>query len=163
MLLSIHPNWFRLPPNHNLAHPRTLPRRSSARNSPEHRAPSALRTKEYQYKRTAAIVGDVCYHAPRLVDARAYAKYSPTYIYRFNTRPFVNSTDTSSTDPSGSLAPAYKGVEHASELPFTFGNPSFTGIFGGYEDLRRQMSAQWVAFIHGGNPNADDSLIPDPS
>lgn len=118
--------------------------------------------KGYQYKRIAAILGDVFYHAPRLVDARAYAKYSPTYIYRFNTRPFVNSTNTSSTDPSRSLAPAYKGVEHASELPFTFGNPSFTGPFGGYEDLRRQVSAQWVAFIHGGDPNADGSLIPDP-
>lgn len=44
--------------------------------------------KGYQYKRIAAILGDAFYHAPRLEDARNYAKYDPTFIYRFNTRAF---------------------------------------------------------------------------
>ena len=35
----------------------------------------------YQYKRIAAILGDIFYHAPRQFDARQYAKYSPNDTY----------------------------------------------------------------------------------
>ena len=107
----------------------------------------------YQYKRIAATLGDVFYHAPRLDDARYYALYSPTYIYRFNTQPFVNNTNVTYTDLTGSLAPAYLGVEHFSEVAFVFGNPIFVGPWPEYRELSRQMSAQWINFIHGGDPN----------
>ncbi|KAF2007430.1 alpha/beta-hydrolase [Amniculicola lignicola CBS 123094] len=107
----------------------------------------------YQYKRAAAIIGDAFYHAPRLDDARWYSKYSPTYIYRFNTRPFQNSTNATYTDLTGSLAPAYKGVQHFSEVAFAFANPQYVGPWPEYKALSKQMSAQWVNFINGGDPN----------
>jgi carboxylesterase type B len=109
-----------------------------------------------QYKRIAAIVGDVFYHAPRLDDARWYSKYAPTYIYRFNTRPFINSTNAIYTDYEGSLAPAHKGVEHFSEARFVFANPQYVGPWPEYNDLSDQMSAQWINFINGGDPNGED-------
>ncbi|ORY10627.1 Alpha/Beta hydrolase protein [Clohesyomyces aquaticus] len=109
----------------------------------------------YQYKRVAAIVGDVFYHAPRLDDARYYSKYSPTYIYRFNTRPWVNGTNATFTDLTGELAPAYKGVQHFSEVAFVFGNPAFVGPWDEYRALSRQMSEQWIQFVYGGDPNKE--------
>ncbi|KAI0525789.1 Alpha/Beta hydrolase protein [Xylaria bambusicola] len=121
--------------------------------------------KGYQYKRVAAIVGDVFYHAPRLDDARHYSKHAPTYIYRFNTRPlagFIN-TDYNGTNAGGSsgtgnmtvmLAPAYKGVAHFSEVGFVFANPGSVGPWPGYRALSRMMSEQWIRFAHTGNPNA---------
>ncbi|KAF2203131.1 alpha/beta-hydrolase [Delitschia confertaspora ATCC 74209] len=110
----------------------------------------------YQYKRIAAIVGDVFYHAPRLDDARHYSKYSPTYIYRFNTRPFQNNTNATFTDYTGCLAPASKGVQHFSEVPFVFGTPQFVGPWEEYRGLSDQMSRQWVNFIYGGDPNGEN-------
>lgn len=98
----------------------------------------------YQYKRIAAILGDVFYHAPRMDDARWYSKYSDTYIYRFNTRPFVNNTNATYTDLTGSLDPAYKGVEHFSEVAFVMANPVYVGPWPEYKALSDQMSAQWI-------------------
>ncbi|CAK4030985.1 Hypothetical predicted protein [Lecanosticta acicola] len=96
-----------------------------------------------QYKRIAAILGDVFYHAPRLADARAYsASGDRTYIYRFNTRPFSGTT------------PAWQGVAHFSEVAFVFNNPTDIGPFlGGYEALGKTMSALWISFIRAGDPN----------
>ena len=109
----------------------------------------------YQFKRIAAIVGDVFYHAPRMEDARWYSKYAPTYIYRFNTRPWLNNTNAIYTDYTGSLAPAYKGVEHFSEARFLVANPQFVGPWPEYEALSEQISAQWVHFFNGGDPNGE--------
>lgn len=100
-----------------------------------------------QYKRAAAIIGDVFYHAPRLSDARLYAQHSPTYIYRFNTRPWLKST--------GTLALPHKGVQHFSEVAFVFNNPDFVGPYPEYHALSEQISAQWINFAWSGNPNAD--------
>jgi carboxylesterase type B len=62
---------------------------------PRRRYPIEYRCADFseqglQCKRIAAIMGDAFYHSPRLTDARVYAKYSPTYIYRFNTLPWHN-------------------------------------------------------------------------
>lgn len=105
-----------------------------------------------QYKRIAAIMGDVFYHAPRLDDARHYSKYSPTYIYRFNTRPWQSST---SDNTEGGLAPAYKGVQHFSEVAFAFATPAFYGPWPEYKALSDSMSAQWINFINKGDPNGE--------
>ncbi|KAI0106234.1 Alpha/Beta hydrolase protein [Nemania sp. FL0031] len=114
----------------------------------------------YQYKRVAAIVGDVFYHAPRLDDARHYAQHAPTFIYRFNTRPlagYTNSDYNETAPPSGNvtvmLAPAYKGVAHFSEVAFVFANPGAVGPWPGYRALSAQMSEQWIRFAHTGDPN----------
>ena len=106
----------------------------------------------YQYKRIAAIMGDVFYHAPRLDDARQYAKSAPTYIYRFNTRPWQAGTNTT----AGGLAPVYKGVQHFSETQFVFANPAFYGPWPEYKALSDVMSAQWVNFVASGDPNGKD-------
>jgi carboxylesterase type B len=104
-----------------------------------------------QYKRLAAIMGDAFYHAPRLMDARAYSKYSPTYIYRFNTLPWQNNN----TANEGGNPRAYKGVAHFTEVAFVFANPSFYGPWEEYKALSDQMSAQWINFVATGDPNAE--------
>ena len=101
-----------------------------------------------QYKRIAAIVGDVFYHATRLNDARHYSLYSPTYIYRFNTRPYES-------DTKSHLPPAYKGVEHFSETEFVFNNPALVGPWPEYIALSDSMSAQWITFANSGDPNGE--------
>lgn len=108
-----------------------------------------------QYKRIAAIVGDVFYHAPRLDDARHYSAHAPTYIYRFNTRPWLNRTNATWTDTEGGLAPEYKGVEHFSEVRFVFANPTFVGPWPEYKALSDTMSALWINFINSGDPNGE--------
>lgn len=109
----------------------------------------------WQYKRIAAILGDVFYHAPRRHDTQRYAAHAPTYSYRFNTRDFVNSTNATYVDYSGKLAPAYKGVSHFSEVAFVFANPQYVGPWPAYQALSRQMSLQWINFAYSGDPNGD--------
>ncbi|KAI0541187.1 Alpha/Beta hydrolase protein [Xylaria digitata] len=120
--------------------------------------------KGYQYKRVAAIVGDVFYHAPRLDDARHYAKGAPTFVYRFNTRPIdgyndieYNGTAAGSGSGSGNatvmLAPAYKGVAHFSEVAFVFANPGTVGPWPEYRALSARMGEQWLRFARTGDPN----------
>ncbi|KAH9887788.1 alpha/beta-hydrolase [Xylariomycetidae sp. FL2044] len=126
--------------------------------------------KGWQYKRSAAIIGDVFYHAPRLDDARHYAAGgAPTFIYRFNTRPWDPSSSASSSGTSngtttttpppfdeGQLYPAYKGVQHFSEVAFVFNNPNTVGPFPQYRALSEQMSSQWIHFAYAGDPNGVD-------
>ncbi|KAI1386922.1 alpha/beta-hydrolase [Hypoxylon trugodes] len=115
--------------------------------------------KGWQYKRVAAIVGDVFYHGPRRYDVRHYSPHSPTYSYRFNTRPWENTsanvtaTNNSTVSGGGQLAPAYKGVEHFSEVAFVFANPTTVGPWPEYRKLSDQISTQWLRFAHTGNPN----------
>ena len=115
----------------------------------------------WQYKRIAAVLGDIFYHAPRQFDVRQYNKYNShdTFVYRFNTRGFVNATNATYTDTEGGLAPAYKGVAHATELSFVFNNPAYTGPWPEYGDLGTSMSSAWINFAHSGNPNEDG--LPD--
>ena len=111
--------------------------------------------KGWQSKRIAAIFGDIFYHAPRQFDAREYIKYNPndTFIYRFNTRGFVNGTNATYIDSAGALAPAYKGVAHATELSFVFNNPAYTGPWPEHQDLGSAMSSAWINFAYSSNPN----------
>jgi len=134
----------------------------------------------WMYKRVAAIMGDVFYHAPRLADARAYAKRNPgkTFVYRFNTRPWVTSVaglvgdggDRESGDHvdvycepdhhekqvCAQMAPAYLGVAHATELAFVFRNPDWLGPWPSYRRLSDRMSDMWIHFAHDGDPNGPD-------
>ncbi|KAI1107654.1 alpha/beta-hydrolase [Jackrogersella minutella] len=113
----------------------------------------------WQYKRVAAIVGDVFYQGPRRYDVQHYVKSAPTYTYRFNTRPWENTStnttgaDNSTTTGGGELAPAYKGVEHFSEVAFVFANPTTVGPWPEYRALSNQVSSQWIQFAHTGDPN----------
>lgn len=118
---------------------------------PLNTGPERFEEQGVQFKRIAAIMGDVFYHATRLDDARAYSKHAPTYIYRFNTQPWQNAP----TATAGGAAPAYKGVSHFSEVAFVFANPTYYGPWAEYKALSDQMSAQWVSFIASGSPNQE--------
>lgn len=119
----------------------------------------------WQYKRVAAIVGDIYYHATRWNDARHYSQYNPnyTFVYRFNTRGWVqvasNTTNTSDAtvlcvdQVCGTLNTASSGVAHATELAFVFDNPAKTGPWPEYRELGQQMAQMWINFAHDGNPN----------
>jgi carboxylesterase type B len=109
----------------------------------------------YQFKRAAAIIGDAFYHATRLDDARYYSKSARTFIYRFDTRPFLNATNATYTDNVGSFPPPWKGVQHFSEVAFAFANPQYVGPWPEYKALSDVMSAQWINFIHCGDPNGN--------
>lgn len=113
----------------------------------------------WQYKRIAAILGDVFYHAPRRHDTQRYSSRDPTYVYRFNTRPFVNSTNGTYTDYVGELGPAYEGVTHFSDVAFVFANPQYVGPWPEYRALSALMSAQWIHFAYYGDPNGKE--LPD--
>lgn len=116
---------------------------------PLNTGPTRFPAQGIQYKRIAAILGDVFYHAPRLADARAYAANAPTYIYRFNTRPWQDNP----LAITGGNAPAYKGVSHFAEVAFIFANPAYVGPWDEYRALSDEMSAFWIRFIARGDPN----------
>lgn len=123
----------------------------------------------WQYKRVAAIVGDIYYHAPRWDDARHYARYNPndTFVYRFNTRGWVPVTGAAAAanvttsnvsvscvdDICGELNTPSEGVTHATELAFVFDNPAKTGPWPEYRALGQQMAQMWINFAHDRTPN----------
>ncbi|KAK0615247.1 Alpha/Beta hydrolase protein, partial [Bombardia bombarda] len=124
--------------------------------------------KGWQYKRVAAIVGDVFYHAPRLDDARRYAQHGDdTYVYRFNERAWLSAVNTPGgvvnatcvEELCGALAPAWEGVAHATELAFVFGNAEWLGPWEGYRRLSERMMDMWVHFAHDGNPNGPGEVV----
>ncbi|KAH7018608.1 Alpha/Beta hydrolase protein [Microdochium trichocladiopsis] len=111
-----------------------------------------------QFKRVAAIVGDIFYHGPRLAEARSYAQHNPngTFVYRFNTRGYR----PASTSANGTVTPAglnfgYEGVAHATELAFVFNNPNGVGPWPEYRALSDDMSGMWINFVNCGDPNGD--------
>ncbi|KAL3418563.1 carboxylesterase family protein [Phlyctema vagabunda] len=116
-----------------------------------------------QYKRQAAIVGDLYYHATLLHDAELYSEHStsdtPVFIYRFDTLPW-NFTSGSTkalsqiatTSNTTTLVDNYKGVAHFSEVAFVFANPNFYGPNPEYAALAKQLSAFWINFVNEGNP-----------
>lgn len=67
----------------------------------------------------------------------------------------MNSTNATYTDHTGSLAPAWEGVTHYTEVAFVFANPDDVGPWPEHKALSDQMSAQWITFAHTGNPNGD--------
>lgn len=118
-----------------------------------------------QYKRQAAIVGDLYYHGTLLHDAELYSENStpetPIFIYRFDTLPWnftSSSTEVFSqaaganVSTSSAYTNSYKGVAHFSETPFVFNNPSYYGPEPEYAALAKQMSGFWINFVNYGNP-----------
>ncbi|KAK4452610.1 alpha/beta-hydrolase [Podospora aff. communis PSN243] len=129
-----------------------------------------------QYKRAAAIIGDIYYHAPRLNDARYYSLHQPnnTFVFRFNTRAWIPPLPYTQANFSyeiacpgkapqdcGALAPAHQGVAHATELAFVFGNPRWLGPWEGYRELSERMMSMWITFVHDGTPNGQEEVWPE--
>jgi carboxylesterase type B len=116
-----------------------------------------------QFKRSATLIGDIAFKAPRRLAAQQWNKYTNTslYSYRFN------------TIPNG--IPDYYGVTHFQEVPFVFHNVRGNGFpnidppyFGpdpfsnrpeSFFDLATLMSRMWASFIHDKNPNFYDRMF----
>lgn len=110
-----------------------------------------------QFKRSATLIGDIGFQAPRRLAAQMWNEHTDValYSYRFN------------AIPNG--IPDYYGVTHFQEVPFVFHNVHGYGFpnidppyFGpdpfanrskGFFDLATLMSKMWASFIHDGNPN----------
>lgn len=104
-----------------------------------------------QYRRSAAIAGDIVFIAPRRQTVATWAKFGvPAYSYRFN------------SIPAG--IPQDIGVTHFQEVSFVFYNlagvgylpaaePPFTGKPLSYAELSREMDSSWISFVHDLNPN----------
>ncbi|KAI9737703.1 MAG: hypothetical protein M1818_005707 [Claussenomyces sp. TS43310] len=115
-----------------------------------------------QYKRQAAIVGDLYYHGTLLHDTALYSIQStpetPIFVYRFDTLPWNFTTSSvevfsqSLNASTTSLTPSYKGVAHFTETAFVFNNPEFYGPDPEYARLAKQMSGFWINFVNHGNP-----------
>jgi carboxylesterase type B len=117
-----------------------------------------------QFKRSATLIGDIGFKAPRRLAAQQWNKYTsiPLYSYRFN------------AIPNG--IPDYYGVTHFQEVPFVFHNVHGYGFpnidppyFGpdpfanrpqSFFDLATLMSRMWVSFINDRNPNFHGRAFP---
>lgn len=142
---------------------------------PLNTGPERFAERGNQYKRAAAIVGDIFYHAPRLDDARHYAKHQKnTYVFRFNTRGWVPPPPSTTANFSvgsscagkalhdcGMLAPAWEGVAHATELAFVFGNPRWLGPWPENVKLSEMMMGLWINFVHDGTPDRKGEVWPE--
>lgn len=104
-----------------------------------------------QFKRVAALVGDIAMHAPRRLTNQMWAKYgAKSYAYDFDMIPNGHSQEA--------------GATHFMEVPFVFcdfdglgyedGQKPFTGKPAYYEDLAGQIARAWIAFIGTGDPNS---------
>ncbi|KAI9736069.1 MAG: hypothetical protein M1818_006245 [Claussenomyces sp. TS43310] len=111
----------------------------------------------HQFKRSATLIGDIGFKAPRRLAAQEWNKHTntPLYSYRFN------------AIPNG--IPDYFGVTHWQEVPFMlhnvhgygfpnldppyFGADPFASKPESYFNLATLMSRMWSSFIHDGNPN----------
>lgn len=110
-----------------------------------------------QFKRSATLIGDIGFKAPRRLAAQQWNKHTnmSLYSYRFN------------AIPNG--IPDYYGVTHFQEVPFIFHNVHGYGFpnidppyFGpdpfanrsqSFVDLATLMSRMWASFMHDRNPN----------
>lgn len=110
-----------------------------------------------QFKRSATLIGDLIFHAPKRLASQQWVKhtYSPLYSYRFN------------AIPNG--IPDYFAVTHFQEVSFVFHNVRGVGYpdidppyFGpdpfanrpkSFVQLSTLMSRMWASFISDGNPN----------
>jgi carboxylesterase type B len=110
-----------------------------------------------QFKRSATLIGDLFFQAPRRLASQQWVKHTNAslYSYRFN------------AIPNG--IPDYFGVTHFQDVPFVFHNVRGAGYpdvdppyFGpdpfanrpeSFVQLSTLMSRMWANFISDGNPN----------
>lgn len=111
--------------------------------------PPASQTWGSQFKRVAAIMGDLGMHAPRRLTNEIWAKYGvKSYSYSFDMIPNGHSQEA--------------GATHFQEVAFVFcnfeglgyenGRKPFTGMPAYYEELAKDMARAWIGFIATGGP-----------
>jgi carboxylesterase type B len=114
-----------------------------------------------QYKRGAAIVGDLAIHAGRRATTEYFAslperRRKPVYSYRFDQAPWNGVLELIAT-----TAPVY--ATHYAEVAFVFdidpavsvNATNWIGPDPRYHALARAMARAWVAFVHNLDPNVD--------
>lgn len=121
----------------------------------------AVRFEEhgYQYKRGAAIMGDLVIHAGRRTTTKYFASRprrhrKPVYSYRFDERPWDGVLELIATE-----VPVF--ATHYSDICFFFNidpevsrnHTNWIGPYPDYHQLAELMSGTWVSFVHGLNPN----------
>ena len=111
-----------------------------------------FKSQGLQYKRGAAIAGDLAIHAGRRYYAARHAERSkkPVYTYRFNQAPWnMKEIDVAT------VAPVY--ATHFAEIVYVFDNPdensNWIGPYPSYHVLQKFISNAWIAFIYDQNPN----------
>ncbi|KAL7929150.1 alpha/beta-hydrolase [Trichoderma chlorosporum] len=114
--------------------------------------PERFADQGVQYKRGAAITGDVNIHAGRRFYAVSHSKSSknPIYTYRFDQTPWnMQEVDVTTT------APVF--VTHFTEIVHVFDNPdknvNWIGPYPIISRLATFVSRSWVSFVHDQNPN----------
>lgn len=114
--------------------------------------PERFADQGFQYKRGAAITGDVNIHAGRRAYAISHSQRSkhPIYTYRFDQSPWdMQEVDVTTT------APVY--ATHFTEIVHVFDNPdknvNWIGPYPIISELATFVSRSWVSFIHDQNPN----------
>lgn len=116
-----------------------------------------------QFKRSATLLGDIGFKAPRRLAAQQWNKHTntPLYSYRFN------------AIPNG--VANYYGVTHFQEVSFVFYNIHGVGFpnidppyFGpdpfadrppSFFNLAKLMCRMWVSFIYDKNPNFNNRTV----
>ncbi|KAK7042562.1 carboxylic ester hydrolase [Favolaschia claudopus] len=102
-----------------------------------------------QFKRAAAIDGDISFHSQRRVwmDTAATAGV-PTFGYLF-------------TQPQPSTAgPPFLGVSHGSEIVYVYGAPGDTSASAIF--ISRVMTDYWLSFATSLTPNDGKGVVPRP-
>ena len=112
-----------------------------------------------QYKRGAAIAGDLSIHAGRRATVEFFAslparKRKPVYSYRFDQTPWNNQEPLIAV-----AAPVF--ATHYAEICFVFNiapdasksNTNWIGPYPAYYEMSNLMSRMFISFIHDLNPN----------
>ncbi|TBU28362.1 extracellular triacylglycerol lipase precursor [Dichomitus squalens] len=99
-----------------------------------------------EYKRASALLGDASFQAPRRewIQTAAAAGVT-TYGYIF-------------TDQHAAAADPAAGVQHASEIPYVYGDPTVTESNMGVGVLATSMTHYWISFAVSGTPNDGKGL-----
>lgn len=111
----------------------------------------------YQYKRGAAIAGDMAIHAGRRQTARYFASFpdeavKSLFVYRYDQWPWNGTEELIAT-----VAPV--NATHYAEIGSVFNNsnPTLTTWIGedpAYHWQSGFMSRSWISFAHSGDPNS---------
>ena len=130
----------------------------------------------HQYKRTATLLTDIIFKAPRRLVAQSWLNHTvpnssdttittaPLYTYRFATIPNGIPDEYSAThfQEVAFVFHNIHGQGYPDINPPYFGPNPFANKPESYIQLSDLMSKMWISFIHDGNPNYSLRKLPTP-
>ncbi|KAF2032635.1 alpha/beta-hydrolase [Setomelanomma holmii] len=110
----------------------------------------------YQYKRGAAVVGDMVIISGTRATAQYHSSRFPTYSYQFDQSPWNGIMELVATE-----APVYATLY--AEICYVFNiepsasvnNTNWIGPYPEYYEFSNLMSRAWISFVHDLDPNHD--------